>query len=540
MGAPIGLFKNLHVYYLAFIVYWEIILFGYVTGIAGGVVSQVYFQNHFGLTNDGMKNVKRTNDVSFIIVCVFRSGAFFGALKVLPPRVRDAFLCCSLPRFLNPLRFLAKIGRKWALVAFMSILSIGAILTTIANDKHNGLQLIHAGRVIFGFGTGGISAVAPAYVSECSPKDVRGRIMGLFQIMVAVGVVISYFINYGVNEHIKTGANVWRILFGFQLVPAGIMLLGLFTVKESLRWLASVGRSREAVANLAHLRKPPETSESILYKVAEIEAALEEERIARADLGLKEAFLSKGNSIRFVIAFVMFLLRQWGGQNSVGYYAPQIFASIGYSGAKNSLLASGIYGVVKVASSLDVSITVSTDNRSLPPSSSSFWCRVSGSQDVAHHFVLSVWASHSSSSVLSSRPVRLSSATLRLRHPRLWPPCCTSTYASTRWAGVLYHGCMSPTFSRPGHGITDCRWRALRSGFEISSCLRSPDIISNLGYKIFMFATVNIGRSLEDMDLVFGSTSAEEHRANIEQQENANERIKNDSTFLNSVRDEKV
>ena len=53
--------------------------------------------------------------------------------------------------------------------------------------------------------------------------------------------------------------------------------------------------------------------------MAEIDAAIEEERTARAGLGLKEALLGKGNSIRFVIAFVIFLLQQWGGQNSVGY-----------------------------------------------------------------------------------------------------------------------------------------------------------------------------------------------------------------------------
>jgi hypothetical protein len=50
----------------------------------------------------------------------------------------------------------------------------------------------------------------------------------------------------------------------------------------------------------------------------------------------------------FVIAFAIFTLQQWSGQNSVGYYAPQIFTSIGYTGQKNSLLASGVYGVVKV------------------------------------------------------------------------------------------------------------------------------------------------------------------------------------------------
>ena len=52
-----------------------------------------------------------------------------------------------------------------------------------SGDK--GLSEIYVGRVISGVGIGAISAVAPAYVSECSPKDVRGRITGCFQIMVA-------------------------------------------------------------------------------------------------------------------------------------------------------------------------------------------------------------------------------------------------------------------------------------------------------------------------------------------------------------------
>lgn len=90
---------------------------------------------------------------------------------------------------------LAKIGRKLTLVSFTTIFSLGAILTTVAKSPSNGIKLIYAGRVIAGFGIGGVSAVAPAYVSECSPKAVRGRITGLFQIMVAIGVMISYFIN---------------------------------------------------------------------------------------------------------------------------------------------------------------------------------------------------------------------------------------------------------------------------------------------------------------------------------------------------------
>lgn len=220
--------------------------------------------------------------------------------------------------------------------------------------------------MIAGVGIGAISAVAPAYVSECSPKEVRGRITGLFQIMVAVGVMLSYFINFGISQHNPVGPRVWRIPFGFQLAPAGIMAFGLLLVKESPRYLASRGRMHEALQNLAYLRKEHPDSESVRHEMAEIEAQIEEEQEARKGLGLKEAFLGKGNFIRFVIAFVIFFLQQWAGQNSVGYYAPQIFTSIGYKGASNSLLASGIYGIVKtVATTLFVFFMVESAGRKI-------------------------------------------------------------------------------------------------------------------------------------------------------------------------------
>ncbi|KAG6819486.1 hypothetical protein H0H93_011385 [Arthromyces matolae] len=334
------IFKNIRVYWLAFVVYWGIVLFGYDTGIAGGVVHNPYFQSHFGLEGQ-----KRIDDVSSNVVSVLQAGAFFGSLASAP--------------------ISAKIGRKPTLFIFTLIFLVGAILTTVAGGS-NGLAEIYAGRVISGLGIGAISAVSPAFVSECAPKEVRGRITGCFQIMVAVGVMISYFINYGVGINIPTGPRVWRIPFGFQMVPAGIMALGLLTIKESPRWLASKGRREEAIRTLAYLRKQDVTSKDVVEEMFEIQAAIEEERQAREGLGWKEAFLGKGNLIRFVIAFVIFLLQQWAGQNSVGYYAPQIFAAIGYTGQKNSLLASGIYGVVKVvATTIFIFFGVETLGRKL-------------------------------------------------------------------------------------------------------------------------------------------------------------------------------
>lgn len=142
----------------------------------------------------------------------------------------------------------------------------------------------------------------------------------------------------GVNLHVKTGPGIWRIPFGFQLVPAGIMCFGLLFATESPRWLAQKGRTEAALRNLAHLRRLPVDHEDVRMELAgkywfppeqringplgdsvcsnrimltpeiEIEASIEEERAARKELGLKEAFLGKGNWIRFAIAFGMYVL----------------------------------------------------------------------------------------------------------------------------------------------------------------------------------------------------------------------------------------
>ena len=76
-------------------------------------------------------------------------------------------------------------------MGYTTIFIVGAVLQTIAGASSGGLNLIYVGRVLAGFGIGGISAIAPTYVSECAPKEIRGRITGLFQVFVATGVLVS-------------------------------------------------------------------------------------------------------------------------------------------------------------------------------------------------------------------------------------------------------------------------------------------------------------------------------------------------------------
>ncbi|KAG6836182.1 hypothetical protein H0H93_010551, partial [Arthromyces matolae] len=501
---------------LAFIVYWGILLFGYDTGVAGGVVAQPYFQREFGLVNDdGTKNTERTNEVSSIVVSVLQAGAFFGALS-----------SASIS---------AKFGRRLTLLAFTLVFSLGAVLATSAHDRaHYGLELIYAGRAISGFGIGGISAVAPAFVSECAPKEVRGKITGIFQVMGAAGVMISYFINYGISLYDVQGPNVWRIPFGLQLIPAGIMLLGLLTVRESPRFLYSIGRTTAALHTLSYLRNEPPSSELVRHEMAEVEAQAEEESDARLGRTFLDALWTPGEGLRFAIAFSIFLLQQWGGQNSVGYYGPQIFQSIGFNGTTNSLFASGVYGVVKLlATVVFVFYLVEPLGRRLPLLISSFGMGI---------------LFFGIGTILRTYPPVTPFST------SIYSDSSTTTAAKAMagllyiYDGVLFRGSMSQKSSQQDPDIMDLRQQVHLNGFghlhllDFVTAKATPYLITSLGYGVFfLFGTINIiamgafalrltsgahsflpetkGRSLEDMDIIFGAVSAEERARHVSARE---------------------
>lgn len=122
-----------------------------------------------------------------------------------------------------------------------------------------------------------MSAVMSVFVSENAPPRQRGRIAGLFQEFLVIGSTFAYWLDYGVSKTMKTGTQQWRVPVAVQLIPGGIMLVGLFFLKESPRWLTKKNRHQEAAAALAYVRCEPVDSPEIVLELAEMRASIEEE-----------------------------------------------------------------------------------------------------------------------------------------------------------------------------------------------------------------------------------------------------------------------
>lgn len=289
------------------------------------VLAMDSFKEDFGLPSSSTGFASDKNaQVSSNVVSLLTAGCFFGSI---------------FAAYIND-----RIGRRYSLMIFCSIFLVGAAIQVGAQHQ---IGMIYGGRVIAGLGIGGMSSITPVFVSENCPPKYRGRIAGMFQEFLVIGSTFAYWLDYGVALHIPKSTRQWRIPVAIQLVPGGLMLIGLFFLKESPRWLMKQGRQDEALSSLAYIRNEPQDSEEVQKEIAEIYTAIEEEIVATEGVTWKEC-LKKSNRYRFFLAFVIMFWQQFSGTNSIGYYAPQIFESIGVSSTNASLFATGIYGTVKV------------------------------------------------------------------------------------------------------------------------------------------------------------------------------------------------
>ncbi len=162
-------------------------------------------------------------------------------------------------------------------------------------------------RLLGGFAVGAASLLAPLYIAEISPARIRGQLVGLNQMAIVTGILLSYLANWGLSFF---GSESWRWMFAVAASPALFLLIAMLFVPESPRWLTEKGREGEALAVLERAAGTKEATTAIdeLRETIKLESGT-----------LSELFEPRMRR-SLVIALVMAVMQQWVGVNTLLFY----------------------------------------------------------------------------------------------------------------------------------------------------------------------------------------------------------------------------
>jgi sugar porter (SP) family MFS transporter len=276
------------------------LLFGYDTGVIAGALLQI--TPDFGLGS-------------------FESGMVVGAVPI--GAVLGAWIASSRSD---------RYGRRSLILTAGIIFIVGAIISAISP----GTFLLVLSRVVIGVAIGVASAVAPVYISEIAPPDIRGRLVTFFQLAVTIGILVAYLVGLA----FANADEGWRWMLGLGAVPALALVIGIVRLPASPRWLLMVGRDEEAIAALGRVRtcEPDELE----LEIAEIQASMETHEGSWRDL------LAPAVKAALVVGIGLAILQQITGINTVIYYAPTIIQETGIDSDFSSILASLGVGIINV------------------------------------------------------------------------------------------------------------------------------------------------------------------------------------------------
>jgi len=189
--------------------------------------------------------------------------------------------------------------------------------------------MLMGARFLFGYGAGGASVVAPLYLGEVSPANLRGMLGTLNQFAVCIGILLSNVISFPLNASPE-----WRYLLAAGAVPAILQLLGSPFMLESPRWLAMKGREQEAESNLKQFRG----TENVGFDMECMTAP-------QKDSGSGVGALLNDTSVRrqVYVGVTLNIIQQFAGINAVFYYSSSFFQEAGVDNTFiPTVLASGI------------------------------------------------------------------------------------------------------------------------------------------------------------------------------------------------------
>lgn len=389
-----------------------------------------------------------------------------------------------------------------------AVFEIGSLIQLLAFGH---LAAIYVGRFVGGWAVGAACLIVPVYISEVSPPAIRGRMVGFFEIMFQIGAVFGFWIPYGVDRNLPSDTQQWMIPFALQLIPGGILFFGMIFCKETPRWLAKKGDWEKCIDNLSWIRKLPADHEYVAYEVHDMRAQLEHESKlthGQSFWGQFKELGMRGVRNRLAIGMCMMMCQNLTGINGINYYSPTIFKSLGVSSTSTSLFATGIYGIVKMITTI-IALVFFLDR---------FGRRrlliIGGIGAAFAMFYIGAYIAIAKPSATNSNPQAAGYVAIAMIYIFVVFYCAS-------WNGIVWIYC-SEIFPLRIRTLCCAFTSATQWLFQFVIARSTPYMISNIGYGTYLFfgsCTILMtiwayfcvpetkGRTLESMDQLFGATA---------------------------------
>jgi sugar porter (SP) family MFS transporter len=218
------------------------------------------------------------------------------------------------------------IGQRLGSRETLRVLAVFYILSALGCALAFNWPTLVVARFLGGLAIGGSSVLGPVYIAEIAPGKWRGRLVGLFQISIVVGILLAYFSNYCIAQ-LSTGGNDWRWMFGIASVPSMLFLIMLLGIPPSPRWLATQNRVEEARSVLELIGSGDPEGE-----MKEIVGSIHLERAQKF-----EPLFSWKYRLPIFLAITIGMFNQLAGINAILYYLNDIFAAAGFSRVSGEL-----------------------------------------------------------------------------------------------------------------------------------------------------------------------------------------------------------